>query len=323
MSQVRTPDAPPGDLTKEIDPGRPSIGKGLLWTTGSFGCERESWYGETIRDAKGWRLQHPMPERVHFGKAIDLLHAILMRRRAAGLPDPYQRLDDAVDMAYHAGVYGPWDEEPDRDTFRVQIENAARLLVGEVAGPPEQAPGVPIEWVPLEGLHIQGMDGKTLEIPGVFGDRPLGGTPDYVWTDTDGVLHGWADVKAVSRSMSYPSKWLQAEPSIYTYLLMRLNEGVLPGFAAYIEYRRLAKPYWSMTVLREPGLLARIAGLYINRWQKALANGDPDLLSFNPSECSDCPYRRPIPEVQFSGCPIGQIVGEGVPPDPPEEGAPL
>lgn len=324
MPQVRTPDSPPAGLGKEIDPGRSLIGKGLLWATGSFGCEREAFYGETIRDERGWRLQHPMSEQMHFGKAIDVLHATLTKRRldadrAGALVD----YDSAVEIAYHAGVFGEWDEEPDRETFRVQVENAARLLVGATPGPPEQAPGAPLLWLPLKGLHIQGLDGRSLELPGVFGSKPLGGTPDYVWTDDEGVLHGWLDVKAVKRSYSYPDKWLGAEATIYTYLLTRLNEGVVPGFVGYLEYRRLAKPYWHQTILREPTLLARIATAYITRWQKALANGDPDLLSFSPKECADCPYRRPMPEVGFDGCPIGAIVGEGVQVDAPQEGAPL
>lgn len=311
-------------ISKEIDPGRASIGKGLLWATGSFGCEREAWYGETVRDDRGWRLHHPMPEKVHFGKAIDVLHSAAMKRRLDG-----QEVEVAplVDLAYYAGVAEMWAEEEQddfdrdaaREVFRVKIENAARLLVGEVAGPPAQAEGVPLDWMPLEGLHIQGLNGVSLEVPDVFGGRPLGGTPDYVYVDPEtGTMVGWIDVKAVERSHSYPDKWLGAEATVYTYLLTVLNGGEVPGFVGYLEYRRLAKPYWHMTIQRNPQMLAGLAGRYVERWRKAIANGDPDLLAFNPKECADCPYSQPIPEVGFTGCPIGAIVSRGL---DPEEGA--
>lgn len=311
-------------VSKDIDPGRLSIGKGLLWATGSFGCEREAWYGETVRDERGWRLRHPMPEKVHFGKAIDVLHAAAMKRRIDGREI---EVDPLVDLAYHAGIAETWAEEEQddfdrdaaREVFRVKLDNAARLLVGEVAGPPAQAEGVPLDWMPLEGVHIQGLNGVSLEVPNVFGDRPLGGTPDYVYVDQEsGTMVGWIDVKAVERSHSYPDKWLGAEATIYTYLLTVLNGGQVPGFIGYLEYRRLAKPYWHMTIQRNPIILAGIADRYIRRWRRAIEIGDPEVLSFNPKECADCPYSRPIPEAGFPGCEIGAIVNRGL---DPEEGA--
>lgn len=312
-------------ISKDIDPGRLSIGKGLLWATGSFGCEREAWYGETVRDERGWRLRHPMPEKVHFGKAIDVLHSAATKRKIDGRPLDRGSL---VDLAYHAGIAEPWAEaeDPDfnkddaREVFRVKIDNAARLLLGEVSGPPAQAEGVPLDWLPLEGLHIQGLNGVSLEIPDVFGNRPLGGTPDYVYVDPETqTMVGWIDVKAVERSHSYPDKWLGAEATVYTYLLTVLNGGMVPGFIGYLEYRRLAKPYWHLTLQRDPQMLAGLADRYIRRWRRAIEIGDPEVLSFNPKECADCPYSQPIPEAGFAGCEIGAIVNRGLPQEGAEE----
>lgn len=295
-------------VTKAIDPGRPGMGKSLLWATGSFGCEREAWYGDQVRDENGHRLRFPMPERVHFGTAIDVLHANLTRAKRDREPVPLAgaAFESAVDLAYYAGLDGEWEEEPDRETFRLQIWNAARLLVGMVEGPKEQAPGVPLDWLPLEGLKIQGLDGVSLEV--LADGRPVVGTPDYLWEDAEGTLLGWLDVKATARSFSYPDKWLGAEASLYSWLCVQQNGGILPGFAGYMEYRRLAKPYWHLTFTRDPAMLVRLADRYLNRWRKALAAGDPDLVSFSPKECADCPYSKPIDGVAFDGCPIGQIV---------------
>lgn len=313
------------EIKKEIDPSRLSLGKGLLHATGSFGCEREAWYAETVRDERGWRLRNPMPEKVHFGSAIDVLHSACMKRKIEGREI---ELEAVVEIAYRKGIAEPWAEEEQegfdrgeaREVFRMQIVNAARLLIGEVEGPPVQAPGIPLDWMPTEGLHIQGLDGISLEVPDVFGDRPLGGTPDYLYIDSETqTMVGWIDVKATARSYSYPDKWLGAEATVYTYILTLLNGGQIPGFAGYLEYRRLAKPYWNITILREPRMLAALAARYVIRWRKAIEAGDPDLLAFNPKECGDCPYSGPIPLADFPGCEIGKIVNRGL--DIEEEGA--
>ncbi len=274
-----------------------------MWATGSFGCERAAYYGETVRDERGRRLRFAMPERVHFGSAIDVLHATLVRR----LVDRGEAgdLDSAVDIAFHAGVAGEWSEEHDDDTFRVRLSNAARLLVGEVTHPNQE--GVPLEWLDLDGISIQGFDGKSIEVPGVFGDRPLVATPDYLW-QRDGDVVGWLDVKSTDRAFSYPDKWLGAESVIYTLACTLHNAGVVPEQIGYMEYRRNAKPYWHIEWTREPTLLNRLAERYVIRWSKALEAGDPDLVSFNPKNCSTCDFARPIDGVPFEPCPIGAIL---------------
>ncbi|HSE45952.1 MAG TPA: hypothetical protein VLA89_11565, partial [Gemmatimonadales bacterium] len=268
-----------------------------------FGCERAAYYGESIRDERGWRLSFPQPERVHFGKAIDVLHMTFMQRLVS--TGEIGSVESAVDLAYHAGMFGEWTEEPDTDTFRVQITNAARLLVGEV-GHKEQD-GVPLDWLPLDGISMQGFNGQSIEIPAMFGERPMVATPDYLWSE-DGEITAWLDVKATDRAFSYPDKWLGAEAAVYTLACTMTNGGVAPRRIGYLEYRRNAKPYWHLTWTEEPALLNRLADRYVVRWRKALAAGDPDLLSFNPSRCKECEYSRPIPGVGFEGCPVGMIL---------------
>ena len=58
--------------------------------------------------------------------------------------------------------------------FAVQVGNALALLVGAAPNRvPEQYPqptqAVPLLQVPLQGVHVQGLDGETLKVPGVSG----------------------------------------------------------------------------------------------------------------------------------------------------------
>jgi hypothetical protein len=158
-------------------------------------------------------------------------------------------------------------------------------------------------------MHAQGLDGVTLEVPNVFGSRALGTTPDYVFTDEDGNLVAWLDVKAVERAYSYPAQWTKAEAVIYTYALMRLNAGVLPAWCGYHEYRRNAKPYWMLTTTEDlSAAWLQLAEHYVRRWNTALQVNDVNALQFNPKACGKCPFRLPIAEADYAGCPVGQSV---------------
>ena len=313
------------DTGKAIDPGRATLGKGLLGGTGAFQCERQHWYEETVRMPNGWRVRRLMPEKVHFGKAVDVAHAQAIKYLLDGatLEDVQGKVPQLTELGYYAGLQEqPWadkDGQPydvtdeDKAVFFTQLGNALMLLTGLAEnrvpkGMPEPMQPVPLLQVPLNGVHVQGMDGVTLEVPGVFGERALGTTPDYVYTD-DGVLVGWLDVKCTDRAFSYPAKWHTAEAAVYSYALLRLNEGVPPTFAGYQEYRRNAKPYWITTWRQgDVGGLARLAERYVLRWRKALEAGDPDLLQFNTKDCRKCMFREAVPETDHPGCPIGQAV---------------
>lgn len=319
-AQPTTPD-------KAIDPGRSTLGKSLLNGTGAFGCERQHWYEERVRLPNGWRVQRLMPEKVHFGKAVDVAHAQAVRWLVDGaeLGDVQERVPRLVEMGYYAGLAEqpwaddktgePYDVTPDdREVFAIQIGNALALLTGLAPNNvpdqyPQPAEKIPLLQVPLPGIHIQGMDGQTLQVPGVFNDRALGATPDYVYTE-GGLLTAWLDVKCVDRAYTYPQKWHGAEATIYTYALLRLNEGVAPDWIGYQEYRRNVKPYWIMTQRRQTAQLARLAERYVLRWDKALESDDPDMLQFNTRECAKCVFRQAVPDTTHTGCPIGQAVAD-------------
>ena len=128
---------------KAIDPGRNSIGKGLLGGTGAFSCERQSYFGETVRLPNGWRVQRLMPERVHFGKGLDVAHAQAVHWMLDGAAiedlqtaDRVQRL---MELGYYVALAEPWSddagqpyERTDEDTavLALQLANAIALLVG-------------------------------------------------------------------------------------------------------------------------------------------------------------------------------------------------
>lgn len=283
-----------------------------------------------MRLPNGWRVRRLMPERVHFGKAVDVAHAQAVRyvMQGAELGDVQAKVPALAELGYYAAMaeqpwaddtgqeYTPDDEE--RAVFFTQLSNSLMILTGLAPnrlpkGTPEPAQPVPLLQAtdlraPGWTMHVQGMDGKTLEVPGVFGDRALGCTPDYVLSDESGLLAGWLDVKATDRAFSYPAKWQSAEAVIYTYALLRLNEGVPPRLAGYQEYRRNVKPYWMTTVVTPEAAWFRLAEHYVLRWNKALATDDADNLQFNTKNCAKCVFRQAVPDTDHKGCPVGQAV---------------
>lgn len=286
-------------VSKDIDPGRDTLGKGILSATGGYGCERERYYGERVRLPNGWRLRFPMPERVHFGSAIDTAHSVIVGALVRGEDITERTIAFAVDAGFEDGTKSEWSELRDDDVFRTRIANAVHLLLR-----PDPEGHRPVDDLPLDGIHIQGIDGESLRIPEGFGDRDLGATPDYLWTE-DGMATAWLDVKARGRASSWPAQWLKAEPCIYTLALTLHNGGIPPQWIAYQEYIRVTKPYW-ITTRRDvtPDLMA-LARHYINRWTTALDADNPDGLSFDASLCGKCDFREAIPAANYPGCPIG------------------
>lgn len=75
-----------GQRTTPVVP-RSAIWKSVIGATGGFGCERATFYRETIRDERGRRLDDGAEEPVLFGIAIDRAHGILMDRRLSVGPE--------------------------------------------------------------------------------------------------------------------------------------------------------------------------------------------------------------------------------------------
>lgn len=270
-------------VSKAIDPRRSGISKSLATSP----CERKGFYGETVRDATGARLQSAMPERVLFGRFIDAIHTFIVSKTRM---ESDWHPDEAMILGLQHAAETEASEDIDWNVFGLQGRNAIELFVSQPEGLAKMRD--------LPNLKMQGANGKSLRVDDIVG------TPDYM--DDLGII----DVKATGRSYE-PSKFYRsAEMPIYAWLWSAANGGAIPERMAYHTYVRKAKPEWKW--IETPGTADMIAlgRLYANRWRKGLATGDPDLFSFDTAFCGDCPFRLPIPEVNHAGCPIGLLVPE-------------
>jgi hypothetical protein len=162
---------------KAIPANRSGVGKSLMRATSGWGCEREAFYQETIRDHEGNRLRFPMPEKVHFGTAVDVAVAELLavardwyrdmavsqpggRVRDPALPpvpqpDWHGELDAAIELGYRRGVTDARWADPkgdeERSVFRLQLTTALEKFLGILPNNPkpdtEQPTGPPLLWL--------------------------------------------------------------------------------------------------------------------------------------------------------------------------------
>lgn len=272
-------------IDKVIDPARVGLSKSLMTNP----CERKGYYSETIRDESGRRLRGPMPEKVHFGAAVDSAHGYIVGRLRDG---DLWGLEAAVTVGMIRAESGDWgDVVPDWETFKIQLANAIVLFSEQPDGLARLAPEIP-------GIRIQGDDGRSLAAEDVIG------TPDYLFADGS-VL----DVKTAGAKF-YVKKFLgSAEMPVYAFLAAS-EAGVVPPRLVYQIYVRIQKPYWQW--IEVPGTPAHVAlgRLHAARWRAGIGAGDPDLFGFDPTFCGDCHFRAPIPELGFDGCAVGMAVGD-------------
>ena len=292
-----------------------SISKGTIGATGGLGCERESFYREMVRDANGYRVPWVATDRMVLGTVIDNLHTRAFLRWGDGRDISQDEAQDMVGkaiLACQSSGDGEHLREEDWADIRGRATMAALRLVGAMPNKPTrgnehtQLDGPPISWLPRLGdLWVPQFKTRVEE---VIGERSLSGMPDYTLWDGDRIL-AWLDVKTVSRAASYPAKWLTAETVIYDYLVTEHNRGWPPEWHGYLEYRMGSNAYWAINTARVSPTGSRLlAEGYLDRWAKALQTFDPDGLSFNTAMCSGCAWRRPDPELDFTGCRIGQAV---------------
>lgn len=266
-------------ISKGIDLGRVGLSKSLMTQP----CERKGAYSELVRDASGRRIRSALPERVWFGVAVDEAHAYIVESIRDGKT---WTIGAALAVGTAAVTDKEWAEEPDWETFGIQLENALNLFRSSSDGLARLKPYI-------EGIRIQGDNGKSLAVDDVIG------TPDYLLADGS-VL----DVKTSGRIYS-ASKFVEsAEMPIYAYLAAS-ESGVLPPRLVYQVYVRVTRPYWQW--LEVPGTAAHVAlgRWHAAHWRKGLALGDVDLFAVDLAFCKDCPFSVPIPEVGFAGCEVG------------------
>jgi len=327
-----------------------AVWKSVLGATGGFGCERATLYRETIRDpATGYRMQFGMPERVIFGTAVDAAHEYLMSDRltngpsdvsflgvdlsedGTGEPLLIEHLEELSTAATRRGVEKArgqrllerWSPEA-WTVFTERVGLAVEKLIGlwpnrvkegrdgPLPEPEGTPPGPPIGWLdPAPGIMTFAQ--RRLELPDVVGGRGVVGKPDYIFARGDTII-AWVDVKAKSKSGSYPQLWRAAEAITYDAMCTYENGGILPEWHGYLEYRRgtgepLAKPYWALVTAPVSTSITDLFDGYSARWANALDVGDPDNVSFNLWSCRDCEWREAIDaggRRVHGGCAIGQ-----------------
>lgn len=337
------------DATSPHGP-KEAIWKSVIGATGGWGCERETFYREVVRDARGYRLRTGAGERIVFGIAIDVAHGYLMAQRlehgpvdsstlgmdisseGTGEPVTEDMLWSMTGEAVRRGMSSargrllekPWTED-DWTVMTQQVGLAVEKLLGlwpnrvkprmskgEVVEwltepePEGTPPGPPIAWLDAPAGIVTRLQHK-MHAPDVVGGRGITGQPDYTfWADR--TIVGWVDVKAPGKSKSFPATWVAGEAVAYDYMAAVNNEGLVPEWHGYLEYRRTQKPYWAITTAPVDTSVLTLARSYFERWGTALDGDNPDALSFNPKSCSKCSYRDPLPQYGFAGCPIGPAV---------------
>lgn len=276
---------------KTIDPARAGLSKSLICTP----CERKGAYSEFVRDERGRRLSFPLPEKVTFGSAVDEATSYIVWHDLHGQA---WESSDAIErgLAVARAAKG-WPLVDDPETFALQVGNAIRLYLMQPDGLAR------IRTIYDHGLRLQGNDGESLRAGDVIG------TPDFL---TD---RGLGDLKTAGRD-DFAARFLRsAEMPIYS-LLYAAQAGELPEYLFYQGYVRKQKPEWVWREVPGTAALVELGRSHADHWRKALASGDPDLFGFSTIYCGDCPWRRPIPEVGFAGCPVGAVM-----PLPVEEAA--
>lgn len=278
-------------VDKAIDPGRVGLSKSLM--TGV--CDRKSYYGEKVRDERGWRLPFLASESMLFGKAIDVAHGYVVWHIREGRD--YWMQDAVVDGLTAAKLDEQgWAALPDPDAFVAEVEKAMLKFDKHPNGLDRLMPLIP-------GITIQGDDGES------WREGDIIGTPDY------GLLDGVLDVKTSkyqSGQWSYDEGAFirKAEMPIYAYLYAA-RTGAIPDRLIYQTYVRSGGGFWQWTETAGTAAHVELGRLHAARWRKAIAHDDPDLLAFDTKWCGDCQFARAIPEVGFAGCAVGAAVLEG------------
>ena len=267
---------------KEIDLGRIGLSKSLMTSP----CERKGWFGEHVRDADGRRVRFPMPEKVTFGKAVDVAHGFIIWHEARG---EAWTLEEAVaeGLKEAAQDAGSWALIDDTATFALQVTTAMRLFVTMPDGLERLRPY-------LDGIRIQGDNGRSLKAGDIIG------TPDYLLPEGSVV-----DVKTSGRVYSPDKFWQSPEMGVYA-LLATAENGAVPPKLIYQVYVRVAKPYWQWIETEGTADLVEIGRDSADHWREVIAFDSPTKVATNTMFCKDCAFRKPLPEYNFEGCSVGR-----------------
>lgn len=267
-------------ISKAIDLKRVGLSKSLMTSP----CERKGWFSEHVRDSEGRRLRFPMPERVTFGKAVDVAHEYIVWHEAQGLEWTVEQAV-AEGLKEAAQDRDSWQLIEDHETFALQVGTAMRLFLTMPDGLERLRPF-------LDGIRIQGNNGESLKAGDVIG------TPDYLLADSS-VL----DVKTSGQRYTEDKFWKSPEMGIYAFLAAAAD-GAIPSRVIYQVYVRVAKPYWMWLETEGTADLVEIGRDAADHWRAVIALPDPIAVGTNTAFCKDCPWARPFDG--FEGCSVGR-----------------
>jgi hypothetical protein len=298
-------------ISKAIDPKRTGISKSLVVATSL--CARKGWHQENIRLADGSRPRAVMPERVHFGSALDeATMTLIYRHWEERLPIDEATIDEAVEEGLGSISTKPGAEDLDPEAFRTELTLALTSFGATVL------PKV------LEGatrVYLQGWNGQS------WSDGHGGiGTPDVT------VFYGperatiW-DVKSSTRRKPFEALY-GAEMSHYAAMYSDIERGrdlnedeALPRelTLGYLTWVRLKSPEWQVISTRAELQHQAYAQIQREHTAAVISHRVPDALGYNTGLCGTCEYAAPIEGAlrpsrtlgdgveAFPGCVVGII----------------
>ena len=298
-------------ISKAIDPKRVGISKSLVVATSL--CARKGWHQENIRLADGSRPRAVMPERVHFGSALDEATMTLIYRHWVEVkPIDETLLMESVEEGLGSISTKPGAEDLDPEAFRVELEAAIRSFAVIVL--PRLLDGA-------TRVYLQGWNGQS------WSDGHGGiGTPDVTvfYGPDDATI--W-DIKSSTRRKPFEALY-GPEMSHYAAMYDDIDRGRddhederLPRNLrlGYLTWVRLKSPVWQ--VISTKSDLQHHAYAQIQREHTAavISHRVPDALGYNTSLCGTCEYAKPIEgalrptrslgegQEEFRGCIVGII----------------
>lgn len=287
---------------KAIDPARIGVSKTAVVATDL--CERKGWYGENIRDIDGRRIRHLMPERVHFGKALDVaVEALLWRfARADGGVD----IERPLEMGLESYLSNEFSDTrlPSKDV-KDELWNALEQLTGDIARDEFGRSTIMLDGTLIDftGALFQGLDGESLAVDlddfmGKEGTQRFIGTPDFILPSPHGdtIL----DLKSAARARTTT---FSSEMGFYSWLATAMGRRV--ARVGYIVWLRQKSPRWS--VLIEPATSGLLDLGYRHAMRTArVASSDLEQVGWHTTLCGSCEWKRPVDG--FGGCEIGQLI---------------
>jgi hypothetical protein len=278
--------------SKAIDPGRKGLSKSTI--TAADWCGRKAVYLEQVRDKEGRRVHAAMPERVHFGSAVDDATQSLMVWY-----DTDQRLRmEEISIAARNGVESVKGKEftdtVDWAAFEEEVELATALFAEWLVTKAAQV-------LPMGlGLVTQGINGESLSVK-LPGAGLVIGTPDAIFapfSDHAVIL----DIKTGQRHKSMLDL-NGSEMRFYAALYAKQFPNAPLPRLALMSYSR-PKVGWNL-VMRDATPEDVALGVLSAQVVAKSVKGKPEHATFNTQQCKSCQYAVPLPDYGFGGCEVG------------------